>query len=58
MACCFKSTKLADLDPVSFFIVTEIMKAEQEQQQKRQTDSQNLSAMELIFEFGPKLEVA
>lgn len=56
MACCFKSKELHELDPVKFFIVTEMIRAEQEVQ-RRERDHHQLEAMEQVFGFE-QLKVA
>ncbi len=49
MARCFDGKKLSDLDPVTFFIVTELIRGEQEERER------TAGAVEKLFEFEPKV---
>jgi hypothetical protein len=63
MACCFKaasftSKDLAQLDPVTFFVVTELMRAGKDQQHETESHLRAIGASESMFELERKSEVA
>jgi hypothetical protein len=53
MARCFDVRTLSDLDPVTFFIVTELMRAEQEERERKAACGSR--EVEILFELEPQV---